>query len=132
MVYDEAIGAAGVQITGSYALGNSHDLPTNLLIQIPELPITSYIGGALGMWANVVRQASAVNIYNTQDDSGEIYEQFPTDCWLELKNQEEINLTQLSRRLTDNHNVLIDFLQPNTSVFLKFRRRGSQNKLGGF
>ena len=132
MFVDEAVGVAGAPVSGSYVVGNNYnDLPTNLLIQVPDLPITSYIGGASGMWGNVVRQASAVNIYNTQDDSGKIYEQFPTDCWLELKNQDEINLTQLSCRLTDNHNVLIDFLKPNTSVFLKFRRRG-QNKLGGF
>ena len=132
MAFDEVGGTPGTAINGSYPLGNYIDLPTNLLIQIPDLPITSYIGGASGMWGNVVRQASAVNIYNTQDDSGKIYEQFPTDTWLELKNQEEINLTTLSCRLTDNHNVLVDFLQPNTSVFLKFRRRGEQDKLGGF
>ncbi len=131
MVYNEAAAIPGAVINGSYAIGDYRDLPTNVLIQVPDLPITSFIGGADGMWGNVVRQASGLNIHNPSDIA-RIYEQFPTDTWLELKNQDDINLTQLSCRITDNHNVLVDFLEPNTSVFLKFRRKGQQDKLGGF
>jgi len=100
---------------------NFHDTP--FCIQLPNLPISGYLGGG----ADVVGGATALPIlgivegYQVDENPTEaIYEPY-TENWIRLLNKDSFTINEMQVRITDLYGQLPDYLDNPTHVWLKIR-----------
>jgi hypothetical protein len=118
---DNAVNVATAQTVGFISTLPSGKLLTNgdyssLLITCPSLPITGYIGGAIGTTSPLLAVGRVNGNSLEYGFSGETHEN-----WIELRNTRPLTLYRLKIEVkTETNNDYLG-LEPNFAVWMKFK-----------
>tara|TARA_R110002096_G_scaffold79948_5_gene187719 strand:+ start:4017 stop:5801 length:1785 start_codon:yes stop_codon:yes gene_type:complete len=103
------------------AAWNFADAP--LVVQLPNLPITGYLGGG----ASAIGGATALPVLGIidgfqidEDPSNSISSPY-NENWIKLLNKESFTINEMQVRITDMYGVLPDYLDNPSHVWIKIR-----------
>ena len=118
--FDTLAGLASNELPADWGI-----VDTPLCIQLPNLPITGYLGGG----ASFVGGATSLPILGVVDGfellpdgvgGSSIYE--PTqENWIKLMNKDSFTINELQVRITDLYGVLPDYLDTPTHIWVKIK-----------
>lgn len=121
--------STGVESDNGTARWNQHDAP--FCIQLPNLPITGYLGGG----SSIAGGATALPILGIIDGylegdnpTNSVYEPC-NENWVRLINQDSFMVNEIQVRITDLYGIVPQYLDNPTHIWIKIRSGSGLEKI---
>ena len=118
VVLSNAPGLVGPVAVANWAFGD-----TPLCIQLPNLPITGYLGGGASSLggATALPMLGIVDGYQIDENPTSSISEPYTENWIRLINKDSFMVNELQVRITDLYGIVPDFLDNPSHVWVKIR-----------